>query len=522
MKQPTLKIDSRSVDRFAAGGLMIAHVGEEGSAFIDQDGHTFKGVTLDSNLRLGNATIVSTFPREGFPSPDESGAWERFLNDLRKEGLIPAETDPDEAQALDELALSIIKEFNETGRGLYRIEYQAQWDPEKDFQQKLEKFFDDSLLVPPDDLPKEAAPPVADLPDFRLGGTLFAGNAKYQIFDVQPNLVQAEAIYSGVKPHVVSLLPSDVMGYEPPAPGTEDLEAVSFIAPEGMKESDLRKKYDLSLQLIKSLKRDKQSLNTKLGAVADPARSVLVDLAPGLLVIEQTHNPSQNRDVDRLKAHYAATMQLLLSRIPGAPANRWNAIDHMAQEHTAEDGDALKLVLSIQVEAEFSDIDSALINKGKLTAVMTSQDGTKISWSEPISSGSKTPSEPELFSEGDFRPITDVPMPKDPPESAPADEIILDEHGVRVTSKQLYTLSESKRKSVDSWRAIMAGREGTRKFPACLIPWITFDRQNPESDAELAYKDGKTSHARTHDLTIGSAQHYFWMNAFRAAKAAKK
>lgn len=537
-----MKIARESIERFSTSTTMIAHLGTEGRDITED---TVVDVEYEG-IRLGTASILTVFNREGLPSPDDEDRrpYEMFVADLKLEGLIPVDVADD-----DPAIEAAIDSMNARGATLFRVQYQATFDPEDGWEEALEAI--DSGKVPDPDADKfktgeemeaatapeepaeaeEAAKaPASDLP-FAVGGHLVHAGAKYEIFDVRGDEedLQAAAVYSGVKPNVVRLNFDQVKGYEAPISPLDQEFEVAFNSPAVQNFEELQEGYERAVTVARSLIRRNQELEAHLKSIHDPSTSILVDLKPHAEEIARRHNPESNTALDALQVHYVITAQLLTERMVAAMAKVWAAFDHHVLDNIDEENVTTKLDMSTALE--FTDLESASISNAKLKLKLSSPGGVTLTLPRVIQPGSRSPDQPTLFDENAFRPSIstesdqeveddgETDVPELPAEDPKGNDVYHSGYGVTLTNMAFEALTEKQQAQVTKWLAIMGGEDsGVKKFPTCLKQFVQFEPGIYEEDGENAFQGGVKS--TEHDLDPGSGQHYFWRKGFDRAKKA--
>lgn len=532
-----INIDERSIDRLKTNAVMVARLGPEGGEIVE--GEPCEVVCNGSRLATGLVNAV--FELDGFPDPaGDDMALRGFMADLQKEGLVKAGTAFDSAEGIEAMKDAIAR-MNERGVGAYRVEYAPQWSPE-DGWKETEKINNVGKVPDPDaDRFKSAAEIAAEIDsDYANGGTFTHAGNEYTAFAVcqKSGTMQGEAVFGGVEPRIVQIGFDQVRGWKPPLDQNTDYSTV-FLESDGMSEDETRQAYLKAVEACRALSIKVRHLEDALTAIADPTRAIVIDLTRALQVIEQTHDPKRNRPLRDIQAHYVASWQLLAETGAHAAAESVCSFDHVVVDNEGLDDVTCKIALATDID--FTDLQGAALSKGKLVYKFSAKGGISASIPQSLKQSSKTPNQPELFSDSDYLPgsgdLGEPEFPKnllDPnedtaPGERPADlagqsdklgddgePLWLDRHGVEVSQGFFDALTDAKQEAVNKWVALMDGKKkGVKKFPIALKPTIL----NYEQHAEIGRNAFKEGHKVTgHGLDAGSGSHFAWAAGYKVAK----
>jgi hypothetical protein len=536
MSKPSIPVDPLSIPRIQQTALMITHLPKSVGEELEED--TQVNITCDG-VRLGTANITAVAPisaERPWETDDDQMAvlrWKSWQGHLVREGRINPSIDLDSDSGRSILR-ALIEETDAAGKGDYWVEYQPLWSPVEDWEAQMKKAIntdapvgrwhkhppadkfqptqtveegqvhDDASLVDPD--PGE---------DFAMGGQFQHGENIYQIFHVDDNRIQGEALFAGAKPHIVRLETSQVKGYVAPGEEYESDEIPEFDEPLAMTADELRSKYN---QAVGVINRQQREINT----LADPAKSIVIDLDQSLREMEMRHNPGLNRDLEDLKPHFVATMQLQLPALAVAQSKQWCALDHMVNEQDGEED--LKTTLSSKITIGFQDIGAALVTDGTVKLGMAIKGGLTLAIPQTIQSSSKTPGQPELFEDKEMEiqshasPVTVENLAEDDDtESSEEPHALIDliaGYGADITEDALLTLTDGQNSQIEKWLAEMMAAKGPRKFPTILKKFA-----NKEAQAEFASGEAAFAKGTANSNAKGTAAAMFFEKGYDFAKA---
>jgi hypothetical protein len=541
MSKPSIPVDPLSIPRIQQTALMISHLPKSVGEELEEDTQvriTCNGVTLGTANITAVAPISPDRPWETADAQMAILRWKSWHGHLVREGRINPNIDPDSDSGRSGLR-ALIEETDERGNGDYWVEYQPLWAPAEDWEAKVKKAkAKASAATQSKDDPPKVSDPDADKfkpvsveegqiqddaslvdpdpgEDFAMGGQFQHGENVYQIFHVDDTHIQGEALFAGARPHIVRLETSQVKGYVAPGEDYEAHEIPEFEEPDTMTVDQVRAKYH---QAVGVINRQQREINT----LADPTKSIVIDLDQALREMEMRHNPGLNRDLDELKPHFVATMQLQLPALAVAQSKQWCALDHMVNEQDgAED---LKTTLSSKVTIGFQDIGAALVTDGTVKLLMAIKGGLTLAIPQTIASSSKTPGQPELFEDKEMEiqshasPVTVENLAEDDEtESSEEPHALVDliaGYGAYITEAALLKLTDGQNAQIEKWLGEMMAAKGPRKFPTILKKFA-----NKEAQAEFASGEAAFAKGTANSNAKGTAAAMFFEKGYEFAKA---